>query len=87
VIEKNNKYNVVATSSLGTKMDLLAIMKVFRNVEYRPKRFPGLVFRLKNARAPKTAGLFNASSILLISESESIPTLMEGLSPRPVIIT
>jgi transcription initiation factor TFIID TATA-box-binding protein len=46
--------NVVATASLGQKIDLLAIMNVFRNVEYRPKRFPGLVFRLKK---PKTATL------------------------------
>ncbi len=56
MIEKNNKYNiviqnVVATSALGTKIDLLAIMKIFRNVEYRPKRFPGLVFKLKHPKA------------------------------------
>jgi len=37
--------NVVATATLDQKLDLIAIMKVFRNVEYRPKRFPGLVFR------------------------------------------
>ena len=39
--------NVVATASLDQKIDLLAIMKVFINAEYNPKRFPGLVFRLK----------------------------------------
>ncbi len=33
--------NVVATAVLGQKLDLLTIMKVFRNAEYRPKRFPG----------------------------------------------
>ena len=42
--------NVVAVATLGLKLDLLAIMKVFRNVEYRPKRFPGLVFKLKRPR-------------------------------------
>ena len=46
--------NVVATASLGQKLDLIAIMKVFRNVEYRPKKFPGVVFRLKR---PKTASM------------------------------
>ena len=46
--------NVVATATLDQKLDLMAIMKVFRNVEYRPKKFPGLVFRLKR---PKTATL------------------------------
>jgi len=30
--------NMVATASLDQKIDLLAIMKVFMNVEYRPKR-------------------------------------------------
>lgn len=29
--------NLVASASLDQKIDLLAIMKVFRNVEYRPK--------------------------------------------------
>ena len=38
-----NIVNVVATASLDQKINLLDIMKVFRNVEYRPKQFPGLV--------------------------------------------
>jgi transcription initiation factor TFIID TATA-box-binding protein len=54
--------NVVASASLDQKIDLLAIMKVFRNVEYRPKQFPGLVFRL---RRPKTATLiFNSGKMV-----------------------
>ena len=39
-----NVENVVATATLGQKIDLLAIMKGFRNTEYNPKKFPGLVF-------------------------------------------
>ena len=50
--------NVVASVTLKQKIDLLAIMNVFRNVEYRPKQFPGLVFRIKR---PKTATLIFAS--------------------------
>ena len=46
--------NVVTVATLGQRIDLIAILKAFRNVEYRPKRFPGLVFRLKR---PKTATL------------------------------
>jgi transcription initiation factor TFIID TATA-box-binding protein len=54
--------NVVASASLDQEIDLLAIMKVFRNVEYRPKQFPGLVFRLKR---PKTATLiFNSGKMV-----------------------
>jgi transcription initiation factor TFIID TATA-box-binding protein len=44
--------NVVATATLNQKFNLHDILQTFPNVEYRPKRFPGLVFRLKR---PKTA--------------------------------
>ena len=47
--------NVVAVATLDQKLYLIPIMKAFAsNVEYRPKRFPGLVFRMKR---PKTATL------------------------------
>ncbi len=42
--------NVVASVTLNQKFNLLDIVKTFRNVEYNPKRFPGLVFRLKNQK-------------------------------------
>ncbi len=63
--------NVVAVASLDQKFDLLAIMKVFMNVEYRPKKFPGLVFRLKR---PKTATLiFNSGKMVCTgAKSEKI---------------
>jgi transcription initiation factor TFIID TATA-box-binding protein len=63
--------NVVAVASLDQKIDLLSIMKVFSNVEYRPKRFPGLVFRLKQ---PKTATLiFNSGKMVCTgAKSEKI---------------
>ena len=53
---------------LGIKIDLLAIMKNFRNVEYRPKRFPGLVFRLKR---PKTATLIFTTGKMVCTGSKS----------------
>ena len=54
--------NVVAVGSLDQNIDILSIMKVFRNVEYRPKLFPGLVFRLKS---PKTTTLiFNSGKMV-----------------------
>ncbi len=46
--------NVVATGSLKHGINLDAIIKAFPDVEYRPKVFPGLVFRLKK---PKTCTL------------------------------
>ena len=60
--------NVVAVVSLDQKFDLLAIVKVFRNVEYRPKRFPGLVFRLKR---PKTATLIFTSGKMVCTGAKS----------------
>jgi len=68
--------NVVASASLDQKIDLLAIMKVFRNVEYRPKQFPGLVFRLKR---PKTATLIFGSGKMVCTGAKS-----EKLSKRAV---
>lgn len=57
-----NIENVVASATLNQKIDLLTILKAFRNVEYKPKRFPGLVFRLKR---PKTATLiFNSGKMV-----------------------
>jgi len=63
-----NIVNVVATTSLDQKIDLLAIHKVFRNIEYRPKRFPGLVFRLKR---PKTATLIFSTGKMVCTGAKS----------------
>jgi len=60
--------NVVASASLDQKIDLLAIVKVFRNVEYRPKQFPGLVFRLKR---PKTATLIFSTGKMVCTGAKS----------------
>ena len=57
-----NIENVVASASLNQKIELKDIIKVFKNAEYRPKKFPGLVFRLKR---PKTATLiFNSGKMI-----------------------
>jgi len=60
--------NVVATATLDQKINLLDIMKVFRNVEYRPKQFPGLVFRLKR---PKTATLIFTTGKMVCTGAKS----------------
>lgn len=60
--------NVVASASLDQKIDLKAILKVFRNVEYRPKQFPGLVYRLKR---PKTATLIFGSGKMVCTGAKS----------------
>jgi transcription initiation factor TFIID TATA-box-binding protein len=60
--------NVVASATLDQKINLLDIMKMFRNVEYRPKQFPGLVFRLKR---PKTATLIFGSGKMVCTGAKS----------------
>jgi len=54
--------NVVGTATLNQRIDLNAVVKGYPGVEYRPKQFPGLVFRLKR---PKTATLiFNSGKMV-----------------------
>jgi transcription initiation factor TFIID TATA-box-binding protein len=60
--------NMVASATLGHKIDLASILKSFRNVEYRPKKFPGLVFRLKR---PKTATLIFSSGKMICTGAKS----------------
>lgn len=43
--------NVVAVASLKHRIELSAVTNAFPDVEYSPKRFPGLVFRLKKPRS------------------------------------
>ncbi len=57
-----NIENVVATGTLEQRIDLLAIVRIFPHVEYRPEQFPGLVYRLKK---PKTATLIFSSGKLV----------------------
>jgi transcription initiation factor TFIID TATA-box-binding protein len=85
-----NIVNVVASASLDQKIDLLAIMKVFQNVEYRPKQFPGLVFRLKR---PKTATLIFSSGKMVctgsISENQAISAVnkvVKELKSKGIVI-
>jgi transcription initiation factor TFIID TATA-box-binding protein len=55
--------NVVATATLHQSLDLVSIMKVFLNVDYNPKRFPGLIYRLTE---PKVVMLvFNSGKVVI----------------------
>jgi len=60
--------NVVATASINQRVDLNLITKNFVDVEYRPDRFPGLVFRLKS---PKTATLVFSSGKMVCTGAKS----------------
>lgn len=60
--------NVVATVNLHQNIHLPSVEKEFQNVEYHPKRFPGLVFRLKR---PKTSTLIFSSGKMVCTGATS----------------
>ena len=60
--------NVVATARFNQRFDLNAITRAFPHVEYRPERFPGLVFRLEK---PKTATLIFTSGRMVCTGAKS----------------
>ena len=63
-----NIENVVATATLNQNIDLTVIVRIFPGVEYRPERFPGLVYRL---RKPKTATLIFSSGKMVCTGAKS----------------
>ena len=63
-----NIENVVASATLNQKIDLNAVVKGYPGVEYRPERFPGLVFRLKK---PKTATLIFSTGKMVCTGAKS----------------
>ena len=60
--------NVVATATFDQRIDLNAVVKCNQWVEYNPKRFPGLVFRLKK---PKTGILIFSTGKMVCTGAKS----------------
>jgi len=60
--------NVVASATLNQRIDLNAVVKGNPLVEYNPKKFPGLVFRLKR---PKTAILIFSTGKMVCTGAKS----------------
>lgn len=61
--------NVVASSSLGVAVDLLALSRKLVGAEYNPQRFPGVVLRTE---APKAATLIFRSGKVVCTGAKSI---------------
>jgi len=68
---------VVASANLHQRINLDAIVASFKDVEYRPDEFPGLVFRLKR---PKTALLIFASGKLVCTGAKSEKTAIRAVN-------
>jgi len=60
--------NVVSSATLNQRIDLNAVVKGNPLVEYRPEKFPGLVFRLKR---PKTAILIFSTGKMVCTGAKS----------------
>jgi transcription initiation factor TFIID TATA-box-binding protein len=60
--------NIVASASLNQTINLSLIVKTFSHAEYRPKVFPGLIFRLKK---PKTATLIFETGKMVCTGAKS----------------
>jgi len=73
---KNNLkiQNIVATTSLGTKVPLVKLVRSQANTEYNPEQFPGLVLRIKK---PKSAVLVFSSGNLVCTGTKSIKQVEE----------
>jgi transcription initiation factor TFIID TATA-box-binding protein len=63
-----NIENVVASAKVKHRMELNSVVKAFPDAEYRPGRFPGLVFRLKK---PKTSTLIFSSGKMICTGARS----------------
>ena len=60
--------NVVATAGVNQPIDLKEITRLFPDVKYNPKVFPGLAFRLK---APKTCTLIFRTGKMVCTGAKS----------------
>jgi transcription initiation factor TFIID TATA-box-binding protein len=60
--------NIVATYSLGTKLDLSSLVRKLRNVEYNKRKFPAMIMR---RREPKTTALIFESGKVVVTGATS----------------
>ncbi len=82
--------NVVATASLKQQFDLKSIVRSCPGADWRPERFPGLVYRLKK---PKTAMLiFNSGKMVCTGAKserqakQAVMKVVEELKKNGIII-
>jgi len=66
--------NIVATTSLFTKVPLVKLVRSQSNTEYNPEQFPGLVLRIKK---PKSAVLVFSSGNLVCTGTKSVKQVGE----------
>jgi transcription initiation factor TFIID TATA-box-binding protein len=68
--------NVVASTAIGTTLDLPKITMKLDGADYNKERFPGVVYRTKD---PKTAALIFGSGKIVCTGAKSIDDVHNGL--------
>ena len=68
--------NVVASTAIGTTLDLVKITTKLEGADYNKARFPGVVYRTKD---PKTAALIFGSGKIVCTGAKSIADVHNGL--------
>lgn len=81
--------NIVASVTTGEIIDLLEVLRVFPEAEYRPNVFPGLCLRL---RKPKTATLIFSSGKMVCTGAKTakdveraVNKILRGLKDKGII--
>lgn len=69
--------NVVASTGIGTKLDLNEVIRILEGADYNKERFPGVVYRTTN---PKTAALIFGSGKIVCTGAKSIEDVSNGLN-------
>ena len=68
--------NVVASTKVNDKLDLLVLAAQIPGAEYNKQRFPGVVLRMES---PKIAALVFGSGKVVLTGAKSIDSLNKGL--------
>ena len=69
--------NVVASTAIGTELNLNEVFRVLEGADYNRERFPGVVYRTKS---PKTAVLIFGSGKMVCTGAKSIEDVISGLT-------
>jgi transcription initiation factor TFIID TATA-box-binding protein len=69
--------NIVASTSIAEELNLNEISTAIPETKYEPKRFPGLVLRI---REPKTAALLFSSSKFVCTGAKNIEDVRKAIS-------
>ncbi len=68
--------NLVVTTDLKHKLDLIKIASTLPNTEYNPEQFPGLIMRIKE---PKTTALLFTTGKIVCTGARDITYARESI--------